>query len=118
MSVHAHNPPATKQTPPPSVQRRCAAYTNPRGGGMWDKRDEQGRVVRDKHGLAVREWRDHKVEQCNMTASPWLPEADYCATHLPASAVLIVRERQKTWGTLIADMWAQTLAEHPWRPEQ
>jgi hypothetical protein len=107
MSTHAHSPRQETIGRPPYVVRRCIALTNP---------PATRKNIKHADGRWGVEWIEHASEQCRMGASPWLPEADYCATHVPADAVLVVRQRMETWGALQADIWAQTLAEHPYTP--
>lgn len=107
MSTHAHAPRRSTSSKPPTESRQCAAFTNPPPARrqVWNE---------DRARWTV-EYVEHAPERCSMSASPWLPEVDYCATHLPADAVLVVRERMATWDALAAYLWESTLAEHPYQ---
>ena len=111
MSVHAHAPRGKNgNARPPTETRRCIAFTNPPPSRktVW----REGRGFRQEYSEPI------EPEQCTISASPWLPEADYCYTHLPADAVLIVRQRMATYDALAAWLWESTLAEHPYTPDE
>jgi hypothetical protein len=107
VSVHAHAPQQIHAGRPPTERRRCIAITNPSPGRWLWRYDGEQHVRRYVEGIPG--------EQCTNGASPWLPEVDYCATHLPADAVLLVQQRIATYNELAAYLWASTLADHPYQ---
>lgn len=108
MTTHAHAPKtALTIARPPYVQRRCIALTNPQPARRVS-------VQRDDGSWGY-EWVDgREPQQCACGATPWLPEVDYCATHVPADALLIIRERMSFWDDVQMLMWERVCAEHPY----
>ena len=49
--------------------------------------------------------------RCSKGCSPWVPELNYCAHHLPAEYVSIVAARVELWAALSLDLWHEILAE-------
>lgn len=101
MTTHTHSPrTAPVVSPaPPYTRRQCAAIV---------------RVLPPSGKIGRPEWREPITRRCLNTASPWLPECDYCATHVPADSLPIVEARAQLWHALLLDVWSEVLASYPY----
>jgi hypothetical protein len=63
--------------------------------------------------LTRQKWNVSEGSECRRNASPWLPEASYCAAHMPPHLVMVVADRVRLYNELSAYVWEQVLAEIP-----
>jgi hypothetical protein len=84
--------------------------------GRWTtKHDANGDPVRKPNGGKwdyERIWVEGEEVPCGNSASIWLPEAGYCAHHLPFALMPIANARAELWALLCHDIWAQVCAEY------
>ena len=54
--------------------------------------------------------------ECNVGAVAYIPEAAYCANHMPPAGQEVANQRLVLWNELAADLWADVCAEFPCPP--
>jgi hypothetical protein len=105
MAVHAHAP-RSEDIPVgalngPAAGRPPYNAAPPSSGVLW------GQVHRPCAGLKS------MGDPCQRGSLWLLPEADYCAHHVPYKLLGIVLARRQLWIELAGDLWREVMAAEP-----